>query len=332
MIKTHILYSLCMLAITGCSQAESNNKVAPQSLWLATAVGRVDSATESRQLVASVDGVIEQLLVERGQQVKQGQAMLRVACAPRMAAIDTNRAAVRKANASARTVKSGARSEAIMAAQSNVEAANSRTQDVQQRLDQATHLVDSGFISKREVEARTHARDGATAELRIAQAQLAELKNGARSSEIITANAEADIAQGSVQMAQAQAEQCILRSPISGQVLQVLRREGEFSGASLGAPLIIVGDMSQLIVRAEINERDAGLIEAGQSAEIWIDGQAKRWPGKITHMANVMGRRSARSLDPTDRFDRDVREAFISFTGENPPALVGLRVTVGIKR
>ena len=112
----------------------------------------------------------------------------------------------------------------------------------------------------------------------------------------------------------------------------LLRREGEFSGATAGTPLIVVGDVSRLMARAEINERDAALVRPGQAAEIWVEGQPKRWAGRVTHLASVMGRRSARSLDPTDRFDRDVREAFVAFDGAAPPALVGLRVTVGLKR
>ncbi len=46
-------------------------------------------------------------------------------------------------------------------------------------------------------------------------------------------------------------------------------------------------------------------------------------------LANVMGRRTARSLDPTDRFDRDTREALIGFEQGSPPPLVGLRVMAG---
>ena len=128
------------------------------------------------------------------------------------------------------------------------------------------------------------------------------------------------------------ADQCILRSPVSGTVLQIMRREGEFSGASQGTPLIIVGDVSRLIVRAEINERDAANVRMGQKVTVWVDGKPAKWKGRVTQMASVMGRRSARSLDPTDRFDRDVREVFIAFDATPPPALIGLRVTVGFAK
>ena len=126
--------------------------------------------------------------------------------------------------------------------------------------------------------------------------------------------------------------QCELRSPVDGQVLQVLRREGEFSGASQGTALLVVGDMRRQIVRAEVGERDIAGIARGSPAEVWIDGSPRRWKGHVTELAAVMGRRSARSLDPTDRFDRDVREAIIQIDDPDLPPVAGLRVTVGFRR
>ena len=75
-------------------------------------------------------------------------------------------------------------------------------------------------------------------------------------------------------------------------MLQVLHREGEFSGASQGRPLLVVGDLSQRIARAEIGECDAAKITLGQGSEIWIEGEGEgqRWRGHVTGRSNIMGR------------------------------------------
>ncbi len=318
------------LLLAGCTNAHSADT--PPSPWIATAVGRIDSADESRQLVAAVDGVVAQIYVARGETVVRGQPLLRVSCDPRETEIATRAADAARAAASADTVDDGARFEEIAAARADTEASRSVARNQQQRLDQARALIERGFVSKRELDARTNERDGAEAALRAAEARLNRLHNGARRSERAEKHAEAAMAHSAVRTARAVAEQCTLKSPVNGRVLQILRREGEFSGATAGTPLIVVGDVSRLMARAEINERDAALVRPGQAAEIWVEGQPKRWAGRVTHLASVMGRRSARSLDPTDRFDRDVREAFVAFDGAAPPALVGLRVTVGLKR
>jgi HlyD family secretion protein len=324
---------LSCVVLTACSSAQSND-VPPRkaSPYFTTAVGRVDSEEEARQLVAATDGVIKALYVSRGQTVAAGQALLKVDCAPRIAETNARYAEANRANAAARIVYEGARGEEIVAGQANLAAAQSALLNQQQRLDQASKLIADGYISRRELDARTNERDAAKASVQAASAKLDQLRNGARQSERVEASAAANAALGQARTARALADQCVLESPIRGQVLQILRREGEFSGASQGTPLIVVGNLAQLTVRAEINERDAARVLPGQRADIWIEGQPKRWSGTVTHLASIMGRRSARSLDPTDRFDRDVREAFIAFDEETPPALVGLRVTVGIKK
>ena len=324
--------SLPLLALTllsGCGVAQGSPEPA-KSPFVATAVGRIDSAEESRHLVAATDGVIAELFVTRGQQVHKGQALLAVECAPREQAVGVRSAAMTQASAAALTVREGARSEEIAAAAAQVEAATAMREDASDRLTRTRGLIDQGFITKREVEARENALAAARAEAVAAGAKLAMLRNGSRGSEIAEADAGARAAAAETGVARALADQCTLRSPVDGTILQILRREGEFSGASQGTPLLIVGDLSHLIARAEISERDAMNVKAGKRALIWVDGQPTKWKGHVTHLASVMGRRSARSLDPTDRFDRDIREVFISFDGAPPPPLVGLRVTVGL--
>jgi HlyD family secretion protein len=328
-MRAAILLLALPLAACGSAQSSQPKAVSP---YAATAVGRIDAAGESRQLVAAADGVIDQLLVERGDIVNAGQALLKVNCGPRLAEINARAAMSQKTSAAAVTVRSGPRAQEVEIANAQIAAAESALREQEQRLALAQGLIDEGFISKRDLAARTNARDAAQAELQSRIEQRGLLQAGARGSEIAEANAAARASHADIAVAQSLAAQCTLKSPISGHILQILRREGEFSGASQGTPLIVVGDLSQLIVRAELNERDAAKVREGQAATVWVDGKAERWQGRVTQMAGVMGRRSARSLDPTDRFDRDVREVFIAFDTTPPPALVGLRVTVGLAK
>lgn len=325
---------LLAVLLGGCQQAEgaADSQAAPSPAYRAVAVGRIDSASEARQLVAAVDGVIEQVAVARGDRIVAGQTLLRIACGPRDAGIRSRAALAEQASADATTVALGSRNEAIAAARQAALAARAARDDAADRLEQARGLVDKGFVSRREFDARAHALAGAEAQLARAEAEAALVTEGPRHSERAAAQAAARAAGAETGVARALAAQCTLASPVDGTVLQVLRREGEFSGASQGVPLIVVGDLSRRIVRAEINERDAASVAPGQRATIWIEGQPQRWHGRIAQLASVMGRRSARSLDPTDRFDRDVREALIEFDNEAPPPLVGLRVMVGIAK
>ena len=315
------------LALSACGT--SQGQTAAPSPYRATSVGRIDSADEARQLVAAADGVIARVLVRRGELVRAGQVLLTVDCAPRAGQAQAALAGAQQSSAAAALVQAGPRAEIIAAARAGVTEAEARQTNAQQALDRAAALVTRGFVSHRDLEARTAERDAARAARDQTVAQLAQLTNGARPLERVAAAASARAQRSAAQAAQAELNQCDLRSPIDGQVLQVLRREGEFSGASQGTPLLVVGDMRRRIVRAEVGERDLPGLTIGAPVQIWIDGSPRRWRGHISELAALMGRRSARSLDPTDRFDRDVREAIITLDEPGLPAVAGLRVTVG---
>lgn len=319
---------LAATAVAGCSVQSQPAADAP---YAATAVGRVDSADEARRLVAEVDGVIDRVNVVRGQAVTAGQVLLTIACGPRAGEAVVARAAVTEAAAQASTVIQGPRAEEVEAARNQVRAAEAEVREQRQLDAQGRPLLAQGFLSRREAESRANRLAAAEARLAESNARLRLLANGSRRSDIAAARAATRVAEGQARRAQAQLDQCQLRSPVAGRVLAILKREGEASGASAGEPVIIVGGTDRLIVRAEIDERDAAAVREGQRAEIWIAG-GQRWRGRVTELAGVMGRRSARSLDPTDRFDRDVREAFVAIEGPLPPSLVGLRVTVGFLR
>ena len=320
----------CLIALVACGSEPREGQSLPASPYVATAVGRLDSVTEARQLVAEADGVISDVLVERDQAVTAGQPLLNVSCNERQSEAARAQALARRAEAAESLMTEGTRSEAIAAAEAALRAAEARVLDSDQRYRQASPLLERGFMSKRDYEARVNALDVSRAEAGQAAARLAELRTGPRRQELAMAAADADAAAQSAAAMAALRNRCTIRSPINGQVLQILRREGEFSGASQGAPLIVVADVSRLMVRAEINERDVAAARIGGQVEVWIDGNDQRWRGRITEIAGIMGRKSARSLDPTDRFDRDMREAFVTIDGPMPPALVGLRVMIGI--
>ena len=136
---------LTVLTLTGCGVAQSS---APKSAspYVATALGRIDSEGESRQLVAAADGVIDRLFVERGQAITAGEKLLGIDCGPRLAEINARVALGQKASAAAITIRSGPRTQELQAADAEINAAQSALREQQQRLSMAEALVDYGMI------------------------------------------------------------------------------------------------------------------------------------------------------------------------------------------
>ncbi len=76
-------------------------------------------------------------------------------------------------------------------------------------------------------------------------------------------------------LATAQLERATLRSPIEGTVLQVSVRAGEFVTAG-GKPSIVVGDISRLQIRCDIDEQMAPRMRENLPARGYLKGEGNR--------------------------------------------------------
>ena len=86
----------------------------------------------------------------------------------------------------------------------------------------------------------------------------------------------------------AQQDKSIIRSPISGTVLQLASQQGETLAAGLSSPtLIVVADLNRLQVDAYVDETDIGKVRLGQEASITVEAYSKRpIKGKVVKIAS----------------------------------------------
>src|SRR6476660_986935 len=132
----------------------------------------------------------------------------------------------------------------------------------------------------------------ATAKVKEAEANLAKTKNllkvaeglkpGSSISEVEMANRRFDAAinEAVLGSASAQVEQIrielerrTIRAPVSGRVLQIKTRLGEFAlSGTLRTPLMLLGDDARLHVRVDIDENDAWRVRPGASAMAFVRG------------------------------------------------------------
>src|SRR6516225_5566055 len=71
--------------------------------------------------------------------------------------------------------------------------------------------------------------------------------------------------QDQLRVALAELEKLTIRAPIAGTVLKVDVKAGEVAAPSLPQPLLLLGDLSQLRVRAELDEHNTGKIKVGEA-------------------------------------------------------------------
>jgi HlyD family secretion protein len=214
-------------------------------------------------------------------------------------------------------------------------------------------LKDSGAVSQKELDDKRSALETKTGELREAEAQLERIQQERRtnvdnaSAQVRAAQAEQQRSRSQIQiatarsnlnLAQVRLDRTIIRAPRSGQILNVLKREGEALEVSAGTTsndgggIVELGNTTQMYVVAEVYETDIGRVRVGQPAVI----TSSAFPGKISGVVERIGLRIGKndviSTDPAANTDTRVVEVKIRLLNSRPVAnFTNLQVKVAIR-
>jgi len=326
--------------------------------WQTVAPGRVEPASGTIKVAAPVMGVIAQVMVKVNDKVFAGEPLVRLVDAEaraRLAAAEAQvafrlqarneesapvpaAAAVRAAPAARAARPAPQRSEAVVA---DVDKAAPRRRaedavaDADKAVTEAQAALDRAAVERRAGAASDAALEAARAALARAQDRQRQQKAELRRIEAAPGTPLPNFVDGQVNVARAEAaaaaaaiERLTIRAPISGTVLQVNAKPGELAAPTNAQPLLIIGDISALRVRAELDERDVGEVKLGQSAVIRADAfRGREFAGKVSFIAPIVepGRISARGQRNVT--DVDVIEVLVDVAQPDPLA-VGMKVDV----
>jgi len=167
---------------------------------------------------------------------------------------------------------------------------------------------------------RPLAGTGAVSERAVTEAELAARE----------ARARADLAA-------AQLERATVRSPIDGTVLQVVVRAGEFVAAGGKAP-VVVGDISRLQIRCDIDEQMAPRMRENLPARGYLKGEAARAgaaarpiPLRFVRIEPFVIPKASLTGASTERVDTRVLQVIYQFDRpEDRPVFVGQQMDVYI--
>jgi HlyD family secretion protein len=135
-------------------------------------------------------------------------------------------------------------------------------------------------------------------------------------------------ARAELSLAEAVLERTRLRTPIGGTVLQLAARVGENAAATPEQALAVIGDLSLLRVRAELEERDVAKVKAGQAAIVRSDAYPGReFPGRVAVVAKMLAPAKLAQRGPRRPTDQDSLEILVDLDAA-PELLPGMRVDV----
>jgi HlyD family secretion protein len=298
----------------------------PAPRTLIAALGRVEPVSEEIRIAAAMTGRLAEVLLDEGDPVQQGQIVARLENADHAARVQAAEANVRIAQAALERVINGARQSEREAAAAAVREAEAVLARAERTVTRQEGLAEKHAASAQDLDNARSDLDVARAQLARTRANLAVVDSPARADE--QAKAEAEVALARAQLAEARAyyEKSFVRSPINGTVLRRIRRAGEQVTEMGDTPILSIGDLAHLRVRAEVDEADIGLLRLGQHAFIEAQALGKRKvTGTVGRIGNLMGRKQIVSDEPAERKDSRVLDVTIDLEpGVSLP--VGLRV------
>lgn len=139
-----------------------------------------------------------------------------------------------------------------------IEVARADAELAQANLDRALQLVERGFVSKADVDRLTATRDAARARVRVAQAQLNELR---------ARNARLNVV-----------------APAAGLVLERNVEPGQTVSPGSG-PLFVIARGGEMELLAQVGETDLSRLSVGVSASITPAGTDQTFTGQIWQLA-----------------------------------------------
>jgi multidrug resistance efflux pump len=193
-------------------------------------------------------------------------------------------------------------------------------------LDRRRKLGSQGFASQELVDQAEREAVVARQRLQAARQRYALVNDPARDEDVAIAEARVSAAHAARDEAQALLNKSVIRSPIDGTVLRVNHRPGELLTVFLDQPILTVGNLAALYVRAEVDEADIAKVQPGLSAFVTAEafGQ-QRFAGRVFRIGQTLGKKKIRTDDPKELNDTKVLEVLIALDSPNP-LLPGLRV------
>jgi multidrug resistance efflux pump len=240
-----------------------------------TALGRVQSAAGVMSIGTAATGTVKAVLVHEGSRIRAGDILVSLSCEPLEAEAQSRDAQLRSAQAVLDRVRHGPRVEEIAVAEAVVGYSFARAEEAEKTYERTQALREGVSVTTARIletlrDARVYA-----AQLGEAKAKLALLRAGSREEDIREAQSRRDDAAAQLAAARARLEQCIVRAPADGVVLDVFANPGEFMSLAVPASLLNLVPDASLQIRAEVDARDIARLCEGQAAT----GTAEAAPG-----------------------------------------------------
>ena len=296
------------------------------------AVGLVEANSENIDLSCAVSGMVTEVYVRAGDRVQQGQKLFSLDDRDLQADLRVKRAALEAARARLAKLEEEPRAEDVPPAEERVREAQANLADAEVQVRLIESVTDKRAVREEDVQRRRLAYKAAQARLAEAKAQLALLKAGAWAPDIAVAKSEEAQAEAQRKLVETNIDRLTTRAPITGVILQNKVRLGQYAQcAPLSEPLMIVGSVTPLHVRVDVDEQDAWRVRAGAPAVASPRGNGSlKVPLEFVRFEPYVTPKKSLTGDSTERVDTRVLQVIYRVKDQDAALNVGQQMDVYI--
>lgn len=240
------------------------------------ALGLVEPGSRPIEIAAPEAARVVMVEAVVNQRVKAGDVLFTLDTVPFEAEMIRAKAALDSAQAEVHRLEQWPRAEDFPPVEAEVAEARSRFDDASRRLESLTAAASRSAASDDEVSRQRFLVSTLRANMTNAEARLARMKAGSWTQDLEVARSSVRARQADIAAIQTRLDRMTVRAPRDATVLQRNIEPGEWAAVSNGqanslAPMIL-GDLSEMHIRAQVDEEDTPLLRSGARAIARIRG------------------------------------------------------------
>jgi putative peptide zinc metalloprotease protein len=228
-----------------------------------------------------IEGLIEQIYVTEGAEVRAGQIVARLSDRGLRAQLDETEAQISQTRARLRMLRAGPTREEVELASTAVDDAQDAVRYARARLERSRALTERELLPRTELENTEEAAVMAENDLVEARQKLQLLERGARPEELAAMEAEMERLESHRRFLADQLRRLEVRSPNSGIVVTPARhlRERVGQGVAPGELIAKVYEMKTLTVEIAVPEKEIADVAVGRKVAL----KARAFPNRTFH-------------------------------------------------
>jgi len=219
---------------------------------------------------SEVEGKVDQVLVDVGDHVTAGQAIVKVSPTELQLTLDQQRASMRQARARLGLPEGGEDLKDVRAA-AEVKKAAADLADAEQKYQRAKSLFEQGLVPKQSFDEAESRYNAARAAYDLSVQAIENLR-----AQLVQSRA-------SSQLAQKKVNDAVIRAPFAGTVKERTVTQGQY--LKVQTPVMVIVNVNPIRVRLKVPEKMASWVRPGQEVTVSVEAYADRtFTGKVTRI------------------------------------------------